>query len=119
VQGTITEIYDDKQSTLVKNDITIVCSGGPIAIASDAQHVYIKGTTSIQLVVGASSIWMDTNGQIAIKGVDVSINGKSSVTIGGGVIHSEAKGEHQTKGAIVLSEAGGTNTIKGSMVMLN
>jgi type VI secretion system secreted protein VgrG len=119
VQGPITEIYDDKQSTTVKNDITIVCTGGPIAVASDAQHVYIKGTTSIQLHVGASTIWMDSGGQIAIDGVNVSITGKSSVAISGGIVHSEAKGEHQTKGAIVLSEAGGTNTIKGSMVMLN
>ena len=42
VQGALTENYDDTQTTTVKNDITIVCSGGPIAIASDAQHVYIK-----------------------------------------------------------------------------
>jgi type VI secretion system secreted protein VgrG len=119
VQGPVTEIYDDKQSTTVKNDITIVCTGGPIAVASDAQHVYIKGTTSIQLHVGASTIWMDSGGQIAISGVNVSITGESSVAISGGIVHSEAKGEHQTKGAIVLSEAGGTNTVKGSMVMLN
>jgi type VI secretion system secreted protein VgrG len=119
VQGAVTEVYDATQATTVKNEITIVCSGGPIAVASDAQHVYIKGTTNIQLHVGASTIWMDANGQIAISGVDVSITGKSSVAISGGVVHSEAKGEHQTKGAIVLSEAGGTNTIKGSMVMLN
>jgi type VI secretion system secreted protein VgrG len=119
VQGALTETYDATQATTVKNDITIVCTGGPIAIASDAQHVYIKGTTSIQLHVGASTIWMDSGGQIAISGVNVSITGKASVAISGGIVHSEAKGEHQTKGAIVLSEAGGTNTVKGSMVMLN
>ena len=119
VQGTVTEIYDDKQATTVKNDITIVCSGGPIAIASDAQHVYIKGTTSIQLQVGASMIWMDSGGQISIEGVNVSIKGSAAVTVKGGIVHSEADSEHQTKGAIVISEGSATNTIKGGMVMLN
>jgi len=119
VQGALTEVYDDKQATTVKNDITIVCSGGPIAIASDAQHVYVKGTTSIQLRVGASMIWMDSGGQIGIEGVNVSIKGSASVTVKGGIVHSEADSEHQTKGAIVLSEGSATNTVKGGMVMLN
>jgi type VI secretion system secreted protein VgrG len=118
VKGPVTETFDDKLATTVKNDITIVCTGGPIAVASDSQHVYIKGTTSIQLHVGDSSIWIDS-GQISLSSSMVNITGKSTVTIKGGIVHSEADAQHQTKGAIVLSEAGGTNTIKGSMVLLN
>jgi type VI secretion system secreted protein VgrG len=119
VQGSINEVYDDKQATIVKNDIAIICSAGPIAIASDAQHIFIKGTTSIQLKVGASMIWMDSGGQIGIEGVNIAIKGDASVSTKGTIVISEASGQHTTKGALVLSEAGGTNTIKGSMVMLN
>ena len=119
VKGDVTENFDAKQKTTVKNDITIVSTSGPIAIAADAQHVYIKGTTNIQLRVGASMIWMDSGGQISIEGVNVSIKGSSNVTIKGGTVHSEADSQHQTKGAIVLSEGSATNTVKGGMVMLN
>jgi type VI secretion system secreted protein VgrG len=119
VLGSVTEIYDDKHATIVQNDVAIICSAGPIAIASDAEHIFIKGTTSIQLKVGESMIWMDSGGQIGIEGVDISIKASGSLTMKGAIVVSEAGGQHTTKGALVLSEAGGTNTIKGSMVMLN
>jgi type VI secretion system secreted protein VgrG len=119
VQGALTEKYDTTQQTTVKGAITIVSTGGPIAVSSDAVHVYINAATNIQLHVGASMIWMDSGGQINIKGVNVAINGSSSVTIKGGIVHSEADSEHQTKGAIVLSDGASTNTVKGGMVMLN
>ena len=64
-------------------------------------------------------IWMDSGGQIEIKGVNVAIKGTAIVTIKGGIVHSEAGVQHQTKGAIVLSEGAATNTVKGGMVMLN
>ena len=93
-----------------KNDITI---------ASDTAHIYVQANTNIQLHVGASTLWMGSNGDISLNGVNISINGSASVTIHGGIVHSEADSEHQTKGAIVLSEGSGTNTVKGGMVMLN
>src|SRR5215831_4394702 len=119
VVGAVTEKYDATQTTTVKDAITIVSTGGPIAISSDAQHVYINAGTNIQLHVGSSMIWMDSGGQINIQGVNVAINGSAAVTIKGGIVHSEAASEHQTKGAIVLSEGSATNTVKGGMVMLN
>jgi type VI secretion system secreted protein VgrG len=119
VQAALTETYDATQTTTVKNNITITSTAGAIAISSDAQHVYINGTTNIQLHVGSSMIWMDAGGQINISGVNVAVNGSASVTIKGGIVHSEAQSEHQTKGAIVLSEGSATNTVKGGMVMLN
>lgn len=119
VQGAVTEKFDATQSTTVKNAITIVSTAGPIAVSSDAQHVYINAATSIQLHVGASMIWMDSGGQINIQGVNVAINGSAAVTIKGGIVHSEAQSEHQTKGAVVLSDGSATNTVRGGMVMLN
>jgi type VI secretion system secreted protein VgrG len=119
VQGALVENYDATQKTTVKQAIDIVSTGGPIAISADAQHVYINAATNIQLHVGSSMIWMDSGGQINIKGVNVAINGSATVTIKGGIVHSEADSEHQTKGAIVLSDGSATNTVKGGMVMLN
>jgi type VI secretion system secreted protein VgrG len=119
VKGAVTENYDATQATTVKGEVTIRSTGGAICISADAQHVYINAATSIQLHVGSSMIWMDSGGQINIQGVNVALNGSASVTIKGGVVHSEAQSEHQTKGAIVLSEGSATNTVKGGMVMLN
>lgn len=119
VKSALTENYDATQSTTVKQDITIVSTGGPIAISSDTQHVYINAGTNIQLHVGSSMIWMDKGGQINISGVNVIINGSESVNIKGGSVRSEAVAEHETKGAIVKSEGSSTNTVKGGMVMLN
>ncbi len=119
VMGALTEIYDNTQSTTVKSDITVVSTGGAVAVSSESRHVYVNAATSIQLHVGQSMIWMDKGGQIRIQGVDVTVLGTSSVTIKGGIVHSEADSEHQTKGAIVLSEGKATNTVRGGMVMLN
>jgi type VI secretion system secreted protein VgrG len=119
VMGALDETYDATQKTTVAESIDIVSTGGPIAVSSDSQHIYVNAATSIQLHVGESMIWMDAGGQINIKGINVAINGAATVTIKGGVVHSEAESEHQTKGAIVLSEGSATNTVKGGMVMLN
>ncbi|MBA2669813.1 MAG: type VI secretion system tip protein VgrG, partial [Gemmatimonadetes bacterium] len=116
VNGAVVENFDATQATTVDSDVTLISKNGAITIAADSQHIYIKGTTSIQIRVGPSMIWMDSGGQIGIEGVNVSINGSSSVTIKGGTVHSEADSQHQTKGAIVLSEGSATNTVKGGMV---
>ena len=110
VQGAVMEDFDDKQETVVNKDIIIV---------SESTKIHVTAATEIQLQVGASTLLMESNGNISLKGVNVTIDGSTSVTVQGGIVHSEAKSEHQTKGAIVLSEGSATNTVKGGMVMLN
>jgi type VI secretion system secreted protein VgrG len=110
VQGAVQEKFDDSQDTIVKNGIHI---------ASEAAHIYIHTATSIQLHVGESNIWMDSGGQISIKGNNIAIDGKESVTIHGGMVRSVAETTHETEGANVKSEGKATNTVKGGMVMLN
>lgn len=119
VQAALTENYDATQTTTVKNDIITKSTAGSIQVTSDTAHVFIDAATSIKLHVGASTIEMDAAGNITIDGVNVAIKGSASVTIKGGMVHSEADSEHQTKGAIVLSDGSATNTVKGGMVMLN
>ncbi len=119
VQAALTEKYDATQDTTVKNALTIKSTSGPITVSADSQHIYIHAATSIQLQTGSSMLWMASDGNISLEGVNITVNGSKQVTITGGVVHSEAQSEHQTKGAIVLSDGTSTNTVKGGMVMLN
>jgi type VI secretion system secreted protein VgrG len=119
VQGALTEIYDATQDTTVKNALTIKSTAGAITISADSQHIYVHAATSIQLHVGASKLWMASDGNISLEGVNITVNGSTNVTTKGGTVHSEAQSQHQTKGAIVLSEGSASNTVKGGMVMLN
>jgi type VI secretion system secreted protein VgrG len=119
IQGALTEVYDDTQATTIKNKLAITSTAGEIVVSSDSQHILGKAATYIQLEVGASKLKMESNGNISLEGVNVTVKGSANVTTKGGTVHSEADSEHQTKGAIVLSEGSATNTIKGGMVMLN
>jgi type VI secretion system secreted protein VgrG len=94
-------------------------SQGSSTLISNTQHVFIQAATNIQLHVGASMIWMDSEGQISLQGKNIIIKGSESVSIAGGAIRSIADQEHETKGAITVSEGVTTNTVKGGMVMLN
>ena len=79
----------------------------------------IKAATEIQLEVGASTINMKSNGDISIKGVNITIDGSATVTLSSKIITSSAKGQNITEGAIVVSNGSATNTVKGGVVMLN
>lgn len=119
VKGALTENFDATQATTVKDNITIKSTGGAIVVSSDSAHVKIEAATKITLHTGASTIEMDSGGNIKIDAVNVAINGKTSVTVKGGIVTSEAKAEHQTKGAIVVSDGSATNTVQGGVVLLN
>jgi type VI secretion system secreted protein VgrG len=119
VKGALDEVYEDTQKTTVTNDIEIKSTAGAITISSDSQHIYVHAANSIQLHTGSSALWMSSDGNISLTGVNITISGDSNVTTKGGTVHSEAVSEHQTKGAIVISEGSATNTVKGGMVMLN
>ncbi|HYR91348.1 MAG TPA: type VI secretion system tip protein TssI/VgrG [Terriglobia bacterium] len=110
VTGAVTENYKNSQTTTVNQ---------AIVVTSETAHIYIHTATNIQLHVGASKLWMASDGNISLEGVNVTISGSSGVYVKGQVVHSEATAEHQTKGAIVISEGSATNTVKGGMVMLN
>ena len=110
VKGSVTEIYEDTQSTAVTNAISIV---------SNTASIFIQGQTSIQLHVGGSMLWMDDKGNIALVGKTVKISGSEKVEITGDQIVSAAQTNHEISGAAVKSEATGNNVVKGAMVMLN
>jgi hypothetical protein len=110
VMGAVEEKFENSLDTVVTNGI---------AVTSSTAHIYIHTATNIQLHVGDSNIWMDSGGQIAIKGNNIAITGKESVTIKGGMIRSAADSTHETSGGNVISDAKGSNTVKGGMVMLN
>jgi type VI secretion system secreted protein VgrG len=119
VKGAVEEIYDDTQTTVVKNKLTIVSTAGPIEVSSDTQKISVTAATEIKLEVGASTLLMKSDGSIELSGVSIAIDGSQKVAIHGGQVSSEADTSHDTKGNIVLSEGAATNTVKGGMVMLN
>lgn len=110
VNGDVTEIYDSKQTTDVKNEISIT---------SQAASIYIHGCTSIQLHVGASKLWMASDGNILLEGNHIQILGSQKVEISGAEVVSHAEANHEISGANVKSEGSATNTVKGGVVMLN
>ena len=110
VKGCMTENYKSNQKTTVNQEIVIT---------SEAAHIYVHAATSIQLHVGASKLWMASDGNILLDGVNVTINGSKSVVVTGQIIHSEAEAQHFTKGGLVVSQADGANTVKGGVVLLN
>lgn len=110
VKGEVTEIFENKQTTSVKNEI---------AITSETQHIYIHGCTSIQLHVGDSMIWMASDGNITIQGKHVQIIGSDKVEIHGGEVTSSADKSHEISGTSVKSAAKANNVVQGAMVMLN
>jgi type VI secretion system secreted protein VgrG len=111
----------------IKGDTTINITAGKqsntvnksIDITSKTAYIHLKADTEIQLEVGSSKLLMKKDGTISLTGVDIGVTGSKSVTIKGGIVHSQADSEHQTKGAVVLSDGSATNTVKGGMVMLN
>jgi type VI secretion system secreted protein VgrG len=121
------EIVAGKHTETIKGDTTINVTAGKqantvnksIDITSQTAYIHLKAETEIQLEVGSSKLLMKKDGTISMTGVDIGVTGSKSVTVKGGIVHSQADSEHQTKGAVVMSEGSATNTIKGGMVMLN
>jgi type VI secretion system secreted protein VgrG len=110
VTGAVAENFDATQATTVVGNITIKSTNGEITV--DAAN-------KITLKTGASSIEMDSSGNIKISAVNVTINGSTNVTTSGQIVSSEATAQHQIKGAIVESDGTATNTVKGGTVLLN
>jgi type VI secretion system secreted protein VgrG len=111
VKGAVTEVFDDKQTTTVANEIEIT---------TKTAHIYLTGSTSIHLHVGDSKICMGSDGSIMIQGKHVQIIGSDKVEISGGEVISKADTMHEISGATVKSAATNTNTVSGATaVMLN
>jgi type VI secretion system secreted protein VgrG len=119
VQSGLTEVYDSTQDTTVKGNLTIKSTGGAIVVSADSQHIYIHAATSIQLHTGASKLWMASDGNIELSGVNVKIIGAEKVYVKGGEVVSAADTNHEISGQAVKSAGAVTNTVTGGVVMLN
>ncbi|MEO6098011.1 MAG: type VI secretion system tip protein TssI/VgrG [Fibrobacteria bacterium] len=133
--------------TLVEpgNLATLKTAGASVSLAMDGGpgDITITAVNIIKLVVGGSSITMNTNGTIdivgkvinikgstsalvdggpsaTVTGTDTNIKGTGSLNLAGGSVTSKADAVNTTKGAMIVSDAASVNTIKGgSAVMLN
>ena len=74
-----------------------------ISLTSSTQHIYIHMATNIQLHVGDSNIWMDSGGQINIRGKNITVDGSETVSLkcGSGSILMKSSGEISVQGTKV------------------
>jgi type VI secretion system secreted protein VgrG len=126
VSGDITENYNARQTTVVKDDI---------AITSGTANIVVDAALSIRLTSGASQITLQKDGTITITGKTVRIHGSDSVVIGGDAItitgnNTAAIGvgnqntvydtsKVATSGAGIASNAVGEHDITGAIVKIN
>jgi type VI secretion system secreted protein VgrG len=127
------------------NLVNLVTAGTSVSLAMDGGpgDITITAANILKLVVGSSSITMNTNGTIDIAGkiinikgttsalldggpsatvtsTDSSVKGTGSLNLAGGTVTSKADTVNTVKGAMVVSDAGSVNTIKGPAgIMLN
>lgn len=82
---------DNDQTGKVKHDRSVAVDNeellevGANATTTVRQKFKLSAGTEIELVTGASSIVMKSSGEIAIKGINVSIEGSNALSLEGGV----------------------------------
>ena len=113
--GTVVEIDDDKQTVTTKN------KGGDTALTMKMKdgEIELKAKKKITLTSGSASITLENNGNIAVKGNKIAVEGTS--------IEAKAKGQMNLQGmnvgvkanANIDLNATANANIKGLMVNLN
>ncbi len=131
VTGDVTENYNSKQTTTVKGDQFTHVTGGNHLVKADSGHAslhvasgnrYVNvgsgfydliAATKISLTTGASSLVMESDGTITIKGVTITIDGSTTVGVTGGGAASKWTGG-------TLTENGPSGvTVTGATIKLN
>jgi type VI secretion system secreted protein VgrG len=111
VKAAVTEMFDDTQDTIVKNNISI---------ASTAGEILIDAAKKITLHTGDSSITLESNGTITIQGKNIKIVGGDEASLGVGNQNVKCdKQQVATSGAAINSSAVGKHEISGAVVKLN
>ena len=78
-----------------------------------------KSNKKIVLKCGASSIILEKDGTIELRGVKIKLKGRASVMTKSVKIESEATGKNVVKGAMTDLVASGIAKIKGALVKIN
>jgi len=134
VKGDLTETYLTNQTTKITgNQTTIV--GKTISTTSSESEIVMTAKTKISLIVGSSSLVMDSTGKIQLLGTDILIKGSDKVTVDGDKIlitgGSEAKmgvssqnvtcdpSKVSVSGSAINSAAVGMHEITGALVKIN
>jgi type VI secretion system secreted protein VgrG len=109
-------------------------SQGQSVLASTDANVYLQGATDVTLHVGASTLYMDSDGNITLKGAKlhiegttwvemiaptVRIRGTDSLELSGNKVSSAADTTNELTGTTVTTQATGTHNVKGALVKIN
>jgi type VI secretion system secreted protein VgrG len=135
VKGAVAENYDDTQTTSVEKKIDIKSNKADIDIGAET-HIHITAKTHIKLHCGESSILLNADGTIEVKGKVVTVDGSDHAKLQSankaevvsdketvmGVGDQTVKCDTAavtTCGAAINTCADGTHTISGSLVKIN
>jgi len=134
VKDTVSEEYENGQSTTVQKGISISCTDSFIQIYANNQMVLISDK-EITIQTGASSLYMKADGTIELSGKSVTISGTSEINLGAPKI--EVAGDNEVvvgvsgqsikcdpasvtvSGAAITASAQGVHQITGSLVKIN
>jgi uncharacterized protein involved in type VI secretion and phage assembly len=132
--GHVVELGDGQSPD--KKHILLALGGGKpgsdpshkLRLGQDKVDLAVPSGVPLTIAVGTSSIEMDGNGGVVIKGETITLQAKQAVKIEGLDVTAKAQKSMaveggvsvQVKGAATAAlEASGTTTVKGSMVMIN
>src|SRR5262249_13837891 len=80
VHGILTEQYDADQNTTV-GGVQTTSVKKAINITSETANIHVQAATKIEVVVGSSSLTMNSAGKIDLKGTDITIHGTDTITL--------------------------------------
>jgi type VI secretion system secreted protein VgrG len=99
-------------------DLSVKASKNDILIEAK-KHVKVTAGEEIVLETGQSSLTMNHDGTIVLKGKGITIDAMQKIEAKAMNMTSEAQVKSVTKGAMIEVEASGINTIKGALVKIN
>ncbi|MGH6737758.1 MAG: bacteriophage T4 gp5 trimerization domain-containing protein, partial [Bradyrhizobium sp.] len=94
-------------------------SQGRSVLASLNANIYLQAATDVTLHVGASTLFMDSDGNITLQGAKLRIEGTTSIEMNAPTVRIGGTNSLELTGATVTAQATGTLNVKGALVKIN
>ncbi len=94
-------------------------SQGRNVLASTKANIYLQAATDVTLHVGASTLFMDSDGNITLQGAKLRIEGTASIDMVAPTVRINGTTSLELTGATVTAQATGTLNVKGALVKIN
>jgi hypothetical protein len=108
-------------------EITLADGKTKLRVGQDAIDITANANKPITITSGSTSIAIAANGDLTLKGVNVTLEGTAKLTLkapqveikGQGAVKIESAGQLEAKGAMVTVQGSGVTQVKGSLLKLN